>query len=105
MMSGALANQHRATVQRTTRQITGLILALERSITAQTEAIAFLSMIRSDLRDSEMDDSHLVTGLVNSPLLNGNERLSVSEAERIVHTLTDMIERHGTNGNGRVGNV
>jgi len=50
--------------------------------------------LRRDLHDDDVDDDHLVTALVDVPLLNGGMRLTVNEAMRIIYELSYFVEEH-----------
>lgn len=86
---------HQAEVNARIRAITQLIIALERSITAALQSIEYLAAERRELGENLIDDSNLVTTLVDMPVLHGGNRLTVKDAQRIVGRLRYHIEHHG----------
>jgi hypothetical protein len=97
-MSAALITKHEISINAKIHEITLLIEAEERAIAAHVMAhgvtIAYLSGQRQELRDSLLDDSQIVTHLVDAPLLNGGARLTIGEARRVVDDLSDFVCQH-----------
>jgi hypothetical protein len=91
-MSSTIVSHHRTEVKKHISEVTALILAEERSITASLHTVEFLSALRKELTDSLVEDNDLVTPLIDTPMLRGGCRLSVGEATRIIQRLTDYVE-------------